>query len=103
MKNYWVYILASRNRKLYIGMTNNLKRRVREHKAGIGSQHTTKYKVNQLAHYERFKDPNEAIRREKELKGWTRERKMQFIESTNQGWVDLAAELDKQIAIRAPA
>lgn len=93
MKTYWVYILASRNRRLYIGMTNSLKRRVREHKAGVGSTHTTKYNINRLVHYEPFSQPNDAIRREKELKGWSREKKQRLIEQSNLGWLDLAAGL----------
>ena len=94
MKQYWMYILASRSRRLYTGMTNDLDRRVREHKAGEGSAFTKRYAIRQLVYFEAFSSPLDAIQREKEIKGWTREKKLRLVESTNAGWIDLAAHID---------
>jgi putative endonuclease len=88
---YYVYILASRSRTLYIGVTNNLRRRVREHREGIADTFTAKYKIHRLVYYERFEYINNAIAREKYLKHFTREEKITLIESTNRTWEDLAA------------
>ena len=96
MRSFWVYILASPSRRLYIGMTNDLRRRVVEHKAGVGSKHTAKYQIRQLVYAEEHPDAPSAIRREKALKGWRRSRKLELIERSNLGWVDLAARLDKE-------
>jgi putative endonuclease len=90
---YYVYILASRSRTLYIGVTNNLPRRIREHREGTANSFTAKYKVHRLVHYERFQHINNAIAREKYLKHFTRQEKIALIEATNQTWEDLAAEL----------
>ena len=90
---YYVYILASRSRTLYIGVTNNLLRRVREHREGTATSFTAKYKIHRLIHYERFQHINNAIAREKYLKHFTREEKIALIEGTNPTWEDLAAEL----------
>ena len=96
MKQYWVYILASQSRRLYTGMTNDLERRVREHKAGKGSAFTARYDIRQLVYVEAFSSPLDAIRREKEIKGWRREKKMRLVETTNAGWLDLAAHVDDE-------
>ena len=89
-RQYYVYILASRrNGTLYIGVTNNLARRVWEHKQGLVEGFTKKYGVHCLVHYEVFARPREAIQREKRLKKWNRAWKIQLIESTNPGWMDL--------------
>jgi putative endonuclease len=90
---YAVYILASRTRTLYIGVTNDLERRIAQHRAGIGSRFTRRYGVDRLVHIEWAPDPLAAIAREKALKGWTRERKIALIESENPHWKDLAEEL----------
>ncbi|GAB5536093.1 MAG: hypothetical protein Rubg2KO_23420 [Rubricoccaceae bacterium] len=97
MKQYWMYIVASRGRRLYTGMTNDLEHRVREHKAGKGSAFTKRYKIRQLVYFEMFSSPTDAIRREKEIKGWTREKKLRLVEATNAGWIDLAAHVDGEI------
>ena len=89
---YYVYILASRSRTLYIGVTNHLRRRVREHREGIANTFTAKYKIHRLVYYERFQYINNAIAREKYLKHFTREEKITLIESTNPVWEDLAAD-----------
>ena len=71
-------------------MTNDLTRRVAEHRAGRGGAFTMRYQIGRLVHAEAFGDVRDAIRREKEIKGWTREKKLRLIEETNAGWVDLA-------------
>jgi putative endonuclease len=91
MRTYSVYILASRSRSLYIGETNNLARRLYQHRSG--QVHTTaKYRVRRLVHVETTTDVQAAIRREKQLKGWLRFRKVALIESVNPAWDDLAPE-----------
>ena len=72
---YWVYIMASRSRVLYIGVTNDLDRRVREHKGALVAGFTQKYHVDRLVYWEEFTDIRVAIAREKEMKGWVRSRK----------------------------
>ncbi len=94
MKTYYVYILASkRNGTLYIGVTNDLVRRVYEHKTGLIEGFTKKYGVHNLVHYEVCEDMNSAIQREKRLKFWHRRWKIRLIEETNPGWKDLFQEI----------
>lgn len=89
-KTYWVYILASKpNGVLYIGMSNNLVRRVWEHKQHLVKGFTERYNVDQLVHYESFSDPTDAISREKQLKKWNRAWKNELIAAANQDWRDL--------------
>ena len=89
----WVYILASRkNGTLYIGVTTDLRVRVLQHKAGAIEGFTKQYGVSTLVHFEAFRGVQDAIGREKELKGWKRRRKIELIESTNADCDDLAAE-----------
>ena len=93
-RQYYVYILASkRNGTLYIGMTNNLARRVWEHKQGLVKGFTKKYDVERLVYSESFARPRDAIEREKRLKKWNRAWKIQLIESVNPGWKDLSETL----------
>lgn len=88
--SYCVYILASqRNGTLYIGVTNNLVRRVYEHKIGMADGFTKRYCVHQLIYFEMFDNPETAIRREKQLKKWNRLWKLKLIESKNPNWNDL--------------
>jgi putative endonuclease len=89
---YFVYIMTNRSRTLYTGVTNNLVRRVREHKTGIGSGFTSKYKLDRLAYFERFEDVHNAIEREKRIKGWLRIKKIALIVSANPAWKDLSEE-----------
>jgi putative endonuclease len=89
-ERFAVYILASETRTLYIGITNDLERRVAEHKAGIGSKFTRKYGIGKLVYVEWASDPLEAIAWEKRLKGWRRDRKIALIEGTNPEWNDLS-------------
>jgi putative endonuclease len=94
MKQYYVYILASkRNGTLYVGVTNNLVRRVNEHKQKIVEGFTERYNVNILVYYEIFDDIRLAITREKRLKAWKREWKIRLIEERNPEWKDLYNEL----------
>jgi putative endonuclease len=91
MSNFYVYILASHSRTLYIGVTNELERRVYEHKtkAEPGS-FTAKYNIDRLVYYEETTDAIVAIEREKQLKGWTRAKKIALIERMNPLWEDLS-------------
>jgi putative endonuclease len=89
---YFVYILSSRSRTLYIGVTNNLLVRLHQHRAGRADSFTARYKIHRLVHYERFQYIDSAIAREKHLKHFTRQEKIALIESTNPTWEDLAAE-----------
>src|SRR5207245_691934 len=90
MRTYWVYIMASRSRVLYTGVTNDLVRRVDEHKRGLTPGFTSRYRVSRLVYFEAFGDVRDAIAREKQLKGWLRARKMRLIEQKNPSWEDLA-------------
>lgn len=99
---YYVYILASVSRTLYIGVTNDLRRRVYQHKAGTIAGFTARYKVNRLVYFEPAETPEAAIAREKQLKGWVRRRKVALIEAENPEWDDLADRIGlAQMATRA--
>ena len=89
-RRYFVYLMASKSRVLYVGMTNDLERRVWEHRSGDGSAFTKKYHVHKLVYFEETDDVTAAIEREKQLKGWKRERKVALIEAGNPKWLDLA-------------
>ena len=91
---YYIYILASkRNGTLYIGMTNNLLRRVYEHKNALVDGFTKKYSVKSFVYYEQTDDVNSAILREKRLKTWKRAWKIKLIEDFNPTWKDLYNDL----------
>ncbi len=89
-RNFYVYIMTNRARTLYTGMTNNLERRVYEHKNHMTPGFTSQYKINQLIYYETTNNVHVAIEREKQIKGWRREKKIALIESTNPQWRDLS-------------
>ena len=89
---YFVYIMTNRSKTLYVGVTNNLMRRVREHKTGVGSGFTAKYKLDRLVYFERFEDVRNAIEREKRIKGWLRIKKVALVVSLNPSWKDLSEE-----------
>lgn len=94
MKKYYVYILASkRNGTLYIGVTNDLMQRVYEHKNDLIDGFTKKYGVHRLVYYEQYDDVVNAIQREKRLKKWTRQWKIELIEKENLEWKDLYLQL----------
>jgi putative endonuclease len=90
---YYVYIIASRSRNIYIGVTNNLLRRILEHREGRAESFTARYRIHRLVYFERFQYVSSAIAREKYLKHFTREEKMALIESAKPTWEDLASEL----------
>jgi len=92
MRQFYVYILASPSRTLYTGVTNDLARRVYEHKHKLFPGFTARYNVDELVCFEETSDVNAAIGREKQIKGWTRAKKFALIESTNPHWQDLSAE-----------
>ncbi len=77
--SYYVYILASLSGTLYVGLTDNLKKRMSEHKLGVADGFTRKYKVDRLMYYEIFHDPDEAADREKQIKKYRREKKIAFV------------------------
>ncbi len=87
---YHVYILSSRSRAIYIGVTSDLARRMELHRSGEMAGHTRKYRINRLVYFEETSDITAAIAREKQLKGWRRSKKVQLIESGNPTWEDLA-------------
>jgi len=87
---YYVYIMTNRSGTLYIGVTNDLVRRVHEHKTKCIEGFTTKYNLTQLIYYEAGADIREAIAREKQLKGWRRSKKLSLINSSNPEWNDLS-------------
>src|SRR5256714_14393746 len=91
-KTYHVYILASRSRVLYTGVTNDLIGRVAKPRAGSGSTFTAKYRIHRLIHEESFRNVRDAIAREKQIKSWTREKKLQLLQRGNPTWIDLAAD-----------
>jgi len=94
LKTYFVYILASRrNGTLYVGVTNDLARRVYEHKNDFIKGFTERYGVHTLVHYEQCEDVESAILREKQLKSWHRKWKIRLIEETNPEWKDLYDEI----------
>ena len=105
MKQYYIYMLASRNnRALYTGVTSDLEKRLYEHKNGITGGFARKYHCEKLVHYEVFNDPENAIAREKTIKGWVRRKKDTLIEKANPNWQDLSLEwqLDPSSDIRLP-
>ncbi|MEA1937433.1 MAG: GIY-YIG nuclease family protein [Patescibacteria group bacterium] len=94
-KTYSVYITASKkNGTLYIGVTSNLKKRIYEHKEGLIDSFTKKYKIDKLVYFETTTDVNSAILREKQMKKWKREWKLNLIEKENPCWIDLYYNLE---------
>ena len=95
-KSYFVYFLASRRYStLYIGITNNLDRRLEQHRLGVGSSFVRQHRVFRLVYVERFEEPEAAIRREKQLKKWNRAWKIELIEHSNPYWNDLFNEISQ--------
>jgi putative endonuclease len=89
---YFVYIIASRSRVLYVGVTNDLQRRVWEHKNHAVAGFTDRYNVTRLVYFEEGASAIDAIAREKQIKGWRRAKKVALIESMNPAWADLSAQ-----------
>ena len=86
---YFVYIMTNRSKTLYTGVTNNLERRVYEHKQKLMGGFTKNYDINMLVYFEATDDVESAIAREKQIKGWRRNRKIALVEDTNPNWEDL--------------
>ena len=89
---YYVYIMTNRSGILYTGITNDLERRVNEHKRRLVEGFTKKYRISRLVYYEVTTDVRAAIEREKQIKGWLRKKKVLLIETTNPQWADLSEE-----------
>ncbi len=90
---YYTYILSSGlSTVLYVGVTNNLEARLLQHRHKETPGFTSQYNVNKLVYYETCDRPNDAIAREKQLKGWRRSKKVSLIETVNRGWNDLSAD-----------
>ncbi len=98
-KGGYIYIATNKSRTLYIGVTNNLERRMWEHRQKIGSKFAAKYNITQLVYYETFDDIRDAIAREKQLKKWRRGKKVWLIERENPDWKDLSADWYDDIVI----
>jgi putative endonuclease len=93
-QQYYVYLMTNKNnRVLYTGVTNDLKRRIYEHKEKFVSGFTKKYNVSKLVYYEIFEDPGNAILREKQIKAGSRQKKIDLINTINKKWTDLYEEL----------
>ena len=90
MADYYVYIMTNTSRTLYVGVTNNLERRVHEHKLKATPGFTAKYNITKLAYFESTPSREFAIAWEKQIKGWLRKKKITLIESMNPGWADLS-------------
>ena len=89
---YYVYIMTNKSRTLYTGVTNDLERRVYEHKKKLVPGFTTKYNITRLVYFEATQDVGAAIAREKQIKGWLRTKKIALIDSVNPGWADLSVD-----------
>ena len=94
--NYYLYIATKRSGTLYTGMTNDLVRRMSEHRAGEIEGFTKKYNITRLVYFERTTDVNAAIAREKQIKGWRRNKKIKLIEKMNPSWRDLFDEINAE-------
>ena len=92
MNQYYVYIMTNKSKTLYTGVTNDLERRVFEHRNHLIEGFTKKYRIAKLVYYEATNDVREAITREKQIKGWLRKKKIALIESLNPKWRDLSED-----------
>jgi len=91
MRAYYIYIMMNKSGTLYVGVTNNLERRVYEHRTGMNNGFTTRYRMERLVYCEDYPDPASAIQREKQTKGWVQKKKIELIREANPRWEDLAA------------
>ncbi len=94
MRNCWAYILSNKSKTLYIGVTGNLQGRVYEHEQKLIDGFTKKYNLSKLVYFETFNNMQDAIHREKQLKNWHREWKINLIESINPDWKDLSEDFN---------
>jgi len=92
MKTYYVYIMTNKSKTLYTGVTNDIERRVYEHKNKLLPGFTSRYNITKLVCYEEYGDIHLAIAREKQIKGWLRIKKIALIETTNPEWKDLSLD-----------
>ena len=93
MKQYYVYLMASFQQALYVGVTNNLERRIYEHKTKMHPQSfTARYNIDRLVYCETFNDVRDALAREKQIKSWRRSKKIALIEETNPRWKDISLD-----------
>ena len=100
---FWVYILASKSRRIYTGVTNDIERRVREHKEGINEGFTQRYRINRLVYCERFRYIGNAIARETEIKGWDQQKRVALIERDNPTSEDLSLEWGQPVELLQPS
>jgi putative endonuclease len=103
MRRYYVYVMASKSRVLYIGITNDIRRRAWEHKNNVRPGFTSKYRIYRLVYFETFKYVGNAIAREKRIKGWLRERKVALVRCVNPTWEDLSEGWFDVICVKADA
>src|SRR5271170_7528666 len=101
-KRYYVYIMASRSLTLYTGVTGDIYHRALQHKAGEVEGFTKKYHINRLVYYETFKYVNNAIAREKQIKAWTRAKRLALIKTMNPAWQDLAEGWGEPTRLQIP-
>jgi putative endonuclease len=102
-RRYFVYIMTSSSLSaMYIGVTNDVGRRVFEHRSGKGSEFVKKYKVTRLVYVEEYENPTDAITREKQLKGWKRIRKNELVRAANPKWEDLIPEQSSSSPFESP-
>lgn len=101
MKQYFVYFMSNKSRRLYVGITSKLFKRVFEHKNRILAGFTARYKFDTLVYFEEYSQVTTAIAREKEIKGWRREKKLNLILADNPDWADLSAEWEEDPAWKA--
>jgi putative endonuclease len=94
---YFVYILASLSGTLYVGLTDNLRKRVMQHRAGLFDGFTKKYKVDRLMYFETYSDSEVAAQREQQIKKWRREKKIALFAESNAHWEDMAPEIHQTI------
>jgi len=92
MGSFCVYILSSRHGTLYVGVTNDLQRRLKEHREGNAAGFSRRYNVDRLVYFESASDPRTAIAREKEIKGWRKAKKAALVASMNPAWRDLSED-----------
>ena len=96
MKTYFVYIMSNKSWRIYVGSSSELQRRVFQHKnKWFEDSFTSRYKFDMLVFFESYLDPNNAVAREQEIKGWRREKKLRLILSANPHWADLSAEWEE--------
>ena len=101
-KRYYVYLMASRSLNLYTGTTDDICRRALEHKTGEIEGFTKRYNINRLVYYETFKYVNNAIAHEKQIKAWTRAKRIALIKGQNPTWQDLAGGWDEKFELQIP-